>query len=114
LSFTLDYNEYFSLKSKVFETKPEKSVSQIYSDGFTKIAIEYGKMYSKNGKAFVTLFLNSKSVRLNCASAVREFEKSVPYEPEEKICDYVGNLKLDETKTRLLARTLKMIKLITQ
>jgi len=113
MTFTLDYNEYFTNKPKTVELKVEKSISEIYSDGFTQIAIEYGKMYSNNGKGFVTLFLNSKSVQLNCASAVREFEKNIPYEPDEKISDYVGKLNLDEKKTRLLARTLKMIKLIT-
>ena len=116
MNFTLDYNSFFTgIKSKTFEPIPEKkTVSEIYSDGLLKIAVIYAEYYTKNGKGFVTSFLKFKSIRTQCAAVLNEFEKIQRYDPDEKICDYVGKLRLDEKQTRLLARTLKMIKLITE
>ena len=115
MNFTLDYNSFFTgIKSKTFEVPESKTVSEIYSDGLLKIAVIYAKYYRNNGKGFVELFLKTKSVRINLAAILNEFEKIQPYESDEKISDYVGKLRLDEKQTRLLARTLKMIKLITE
>ncbi len=78
------------------------------------LSVDCSVLYQKGGKKFVDLFLKSEPVRYALFSVLEEWEKEWPYEPDEKISDYVSKLNLEPKQTRLLARTLKMIKIITE
>jgi hypothetical protein len=89
-------------------------ISELMKLSLTDMAVAYAKLYQNNGNDFVNSFIKYESVRAACSFAVNNFEKNIQsYEPDEKISNYVSKLKLDERQTRLLARTLKMIKLIS-
>jgi len=90
-------------------------LSELMKPSLTDMALTYAKLYSNNGKAFVNSFIKYESVRSACGFTVNNFEKEIAaYEPDEKISDYVSKLNLQPKEMRLLARTLKMIKTITQ
>lgn len=80
----------------------------------TEMALTYAKLYKNNGKAFVNSFIKYPSVRSACGFTVNKFEKEIAaYEPDEAISNYVSKLNLQPKEMRLLARTLKMIKVIS-
>ena len=90
-------------------------ISELMKPSLMEMAISYAKLYANNGKSFVNSFIKYPSVRSACGFTVQQFEKEVAqYEPDEKISDYVSKLNLEPKQTRLLARTLKMIKIITE
>jgi len=91
------------------------TVTEIIRPELQQMIVEYAEHYKRDGKGFVNCFVKFKSMRSVLGLIVKEFEDTCkPYEPDENISNYVGKLGLQPMETRLLARVLKMIKLVTE
>lgn len=88
-----------------------KELNTLLNPHLTKLAAELAKHY--DSKMFVSFFLEREWYRTLCGLCVHEFEKDcAAYQEDEKICDYVEKLNIDEKKKKLLKRSLVMIKTI--
>lgn len=100
----MDTLAYISSRINVTET-----IKPVLDD----MAPMFAKHYQQFGKHFITCFLKFKTYEMALAFTVKNFQDNVmPYEPDEKITQYVDSLKLYARKSDLLKRALKMIRLI--
>lgn len=118
---TLLKNEY---KELVFD-RLVKTYKPSGIDAWAPLAIEYAKIYSRSGKAFINAFVKFKSIRDACKYCINWFEWSgVWLEGEQDlkargikkpdISGFVRKLDIDETTQSLLERTLNMIFILTR